>query len=358
MNYVDLKYSRLVSPYLDGWKEVGKDLIRFRCPFCGDSKKSETKTRGYFYAFEDRCNFKCHNCSASMSLQKFLAEVAPSLAGQYTFERFSNSKPKSNESVDQKFITTSQERLKRTASVLDQCQRIRSLPEDHHARKYLDGRQIPERHQNKLFYVEDVRVLAANIDGYRDRQLPKRDCIVIPFFDTDGVLMYLQCRFFDTNFRYMTFQIEEDGKKIWGMDHVDWSKRVYVCEGPFDAMFVDNCIAVAGVSIMSELKYIQERCKSELVLIFDKDYMTNYEVFSMLHQAVKSGHRVVLYDGRFKGKDINAQITDHHTPPEHLMPYLEQRTFGGLAANLELSKFRQPKSPRKDSQYGARKAFF
>ena len=351
MNYLDLKYVRLVSGYLSQWKEVGRDLSRFRCPFCGDSKKNKSLARGYFFSLDDKALFKCHNCGVALPLGKFLSEIAPALASEYKFEKFETHKrPQFKKEADEdRFVTTTQHRLRRTKSVLDICQRILSLPEEHHARQYLDGRLIPENMQAKLFYIENVQELAKKIPGYRDRKLRAMDAIIIPFFDEDSCLMYLQCRFFDEDFRYMTFQVEDEGKKIWGLDRVDWTKRVYVCEGPFDAMFLDNCIAVAGASIMSEIKYFRERATNELVLIFDKDYRSNAEVFSMLKDAVDAGHKVVLYDSTFVAKDLNAQIEEGWTE-DQLRKYLERRTFSGLMAKLELAKIRPPKKRK----YGPR----
>lgn len=358
MNYLDLKYVRLVSGYLTKWKEVGRDLWRFRCPFCGDSKKSDSLARGYFFNLEDKAMFKCHNCGLPLNLGQFLAEIAPALLGEYKLEKFKQKNPTfgDDKKRDEQFITTTQHRLRRTGTILAFCDRLLSLPEDHHARVYLDGRKIPESNQSKLFYIDDVRVLAKNIPGYGERaaKLPKRDAIIIPFFDEDGALMYLQCRFFDENFRYMTFQIEDEGKKIWGLDRVDWSKRVYVCEGPFDAMFLDNCVAVAGAGIMSEIEFFQSKAKAGLTLIFDKDYRTNFEVHRFMCQAVEKGHSLVLFDKEFKGKDMNDQIQKHFWTREYLKTYVDAHTYKGLSAKLELTKIRPPKNAFKSKSNSGR----
>lgn len=356
MNYIDLKYSRLVSPYLKQWKETGQDVMNFRCPFCGDSEKSETLARGYFYQKNDECNYRCHNCGASMGIRKFLAEIAPALAGEYIFERFTSKHKKAEKKDADEFKTSIEDRLVRTNDILKVCTSIGDLSEEHHARVYLTGRKIPRKHLRRLFYVDDVRKLCRVIPGYRDKQLPKKDCIVIPFFDEESTLMYIQCRFFDDNFRYMTFEVEESGKKLWGLNYVDWDKKVYVCEGPFDAMFIDNSIAVAGISLLSEVKYLVERAKAGLVFIFDKDYTVNFEVYNLLMKAIRQGLSVVLFDKRFEGKDINAQVKDHGMSPDQLKKYVDERTFKGLMANLEISKLRPPKR-RIDAFHGAKKSY-
>ena len=46
------------------------DKINFRCPLCGDSRKSSTKKRGFWYC--NTASFFCFNCSTGMSGIKFL----------------------------------------------------------------------------------------------------------------------------------------------------------------------------------------------------------------------------------------------------------------------------------------------
>ena len=88
MDLVDSKYVGLVSSRLLKFKRVKADLYNFRCPICGDSKKSKSKTRGYFYAINSNVNFRCHNCGASMSFNNFLKQIDPTLQKQYAMEKF------------------------------------------------------------------------------------------------------------------------------------------------------------------------------------------------------------------------------------------------------------------------------
>lgn len=346
MDYIDLKYSRLVSSYLTGWKEVSRTVQAFRCPYCGDSNKSKSKTRGYFYEFEGECMYKCHNCGASQGLLKFLKEISPALATDYIFERFKTKGDGNGSALAENMFATDMRGLKQIkVSLLDEtCVRAKTLSDDHHALKYLRGRLIPEDQIARLYYCTDVTKIADQLPEYKDReaQIPKKDAIIIPFIDDKDNLMYLQCRFFSEEFRYLTMQVDENGMKLWGLDRIDWSKDVYVCEGPFDAMFLDNCCAVAGASIMSIVKYIRDRAKKDVVLIFDKDYRTNYEVHSQMIKAVEAGNKIVIYDNQFEAKDLNAYIEDGHTKSQ-LRDYVETRTFSGLMAKLELTKIRQPK---------------
>ena len=88
MNLVDSKYIGLISSRLQKFKKVKTDLYNFRCPICGDSKKTQSKSRGYLYAVKADINFRCHNCGASMTFSSFLKKIDPVAHKQYVFERF------------------------------------------------------------------------------------------------------------------------------------------------------------------------------------------------------------------------------------------------------------------------------
>ena len=47
--YIDLNYIRKIQPRLQQFKKKRDYLFNFRCPVCGDSKKSKTKARAYLY---------------------------------------------------------------------------------------------------------------------------------------------------------------------------------------------------------------------------------------------------------------------------------------------------------------------
>lgn len=349
MDYIDRKHLLIASVYLEGWKDLGNDKFNCRCPLCGDSEKNMRKRRGYFFVHNNTTFYKCHNCGASMNLLGFLNNFSPDLASQYRFDRFA-SKYQRREVIEdtkiERFITNTAERLKRSHDLLADCDRLLSLDEDHPARVYLDGRKIPRKQQKNLFYVKDASTFVPKIDGYADVYVQNTGAILIPFYNEVGALTYCQLRFLSGKIRYLTLEVS-DGKKIWGLSDIDWEKPVYVVEGPFDAMFVDNCLAVAGVSILSECKYLREKCKAGYILVFDKDYQTNREVYDQMVKAIETNEKVVMFDRHFSGKDINDAVLNSEWTSEELMEYLKDRTKTGLAAKLMLTNFKKPPGKQK-----------
>ena len=56
---------------------------RFRCPYCGDSKKRQSKARGYVVEKWGKRFFKCHNCGLSKSFDQFLKDLDAELYAEY-----------------------------------------------------------------------------------------------------------------------------------------------------------------------------------------------------------------------------------------------------------------------------------
>ncbi len=92
-SYIDLKYINEISARLSQFKKKGDYLYNFRCPHCGDSKKSKTKARAYLYRVKNDMFFKCHNCGEGQSLTNFLKFLDVKKYEQYLLERYKGSAP-------------------------------------------------------------------------------------------------------------------------------------------------------------------------------------------------------------------------------------------------------------------------
>jgi hypothetical protein len=46
--WVDIKYANLLGNYLEQYKKLDNYLFNFRCPICGDSKKSKYKSSNQY----------------------------------------------------------------------------------------------------------------------------------------------------------------------------------------------------------------------------------------------------------------------------------------------------------------------
>ena len=79
MYCVEHEYLPMVGCRLDRFVRKKDDLYTFRCPYCGDSAKNKSKTRGYFYSKKNELLFKCHNCGVGRTFANFLKDNFPDL---------------------------------------------------------------------------------------------------------------------------------------------------------------------------------------------------------------------------------------------------------------------------------------
>lgn len=358
MKYVDLKYIRLASVYLQGFKDVGRDTFIFRCPLCGDSKKSVNKKRGYLYVTNDGAFFKCYNTCGSLGLHTFLKKLSPDLASQYAFENFGPQREKPELETDaSKFKTTVEftalkVKKPRRSGPLDVMLSTKDLGLGHRVREYVEGRKIPA--DVELYYARNLNDVCRSIEAYKERTFHEDyQALVFPFRDVDGTLNYLQARilFSESKRRYMTFQLNEDAPKFWGLDRVDFTKPVYLFEGPIDAMMVDNGIASAEGQLSASIKYLESVCQAGFVLVYDADFKTNPQIWNDLQKSQRHGCPIVIHDSDFgKFKDLN-EAAQAGWSRERIQGYLKNHTFVGLNAQLKLAKIKSPVDPLKKA-YG------
>ena len=230
MDQVDSKYIGLVSSRLQKFKRVKSDLYNFRCPICGDSKKTKSKTRGYLYAIKTNVNFKCHNCGASMSLSNFLKKIDPVVHKQYAFEKFKDGHTGRNFVVEEP-------KFEFKAPVFKPKLNLPKATDNPIAKKYLERRKLnPSEYYYTGTFKKWVNTLVSKFDDVTYDE-PR---IVIPLIYKNN-LIGIQGRSLGPNsVKYITIMLEEDAPKIYGLDKVNKEKSIYIIEGPFDSSFVEN----------------------------------------------------------------------------------------------------------------------
>lgn len=329
--YIDRRFLLQVSPRLERFAQKKADLYNFRCPFCGDSQKNKSKCRGFVFRKKNDYFFTCHNCGIGHTFYNFLNFVDPTLVKEYQLERYKDGqtgnhnypKPESMVNIPKPVF---KERIK-----LDS---IASLPEEHFAKVYVKNRKIPENRWSELYFTPDFAEFVAN-HGI-DKDLMKDDPrLVIPFYDKDKNLFAFQGRALsESKLKYITVKLNDDAKKLYGLDRVDLSKKVYVVEGPIDSMYLDNCIATAdaNLSFASEVS-------NNIVLVNDNE-PRNKEIVRQIGDNIKKGYPVCLWPDTIQQKDINDMIISGLTK-EQIMSIIDEHTYSGLRAEFEFNNWRK-----------------
>ena len=93
--------------------------------------------------------------------------------------------------------------------------------------------------------------------------------------------------------------LDDSRTKVFGLDRVDFKKTVYITEGPFDSLFIDNAIAMAGADI--DWKLIDNK---DAVFVFDNE-KRNPEIVKRMAKVIDKGYEVVIWPDHLIEKDLN-----------------------------------------------------
>jgi predicted RNA-binding Zn-ribbon protein involved in translation (DUF1610 family) len=329
--FIDRNFLLQLSPKLRIFSKKKDDLYNFRCPLCGDSQKNKTKCRGYVYRKKNDYFYMCHNCGASMSFFNFLKQVGPSYIEEYQLERYKNSA-----NTNSPEPTFSELKVKPVFKKKLDLPSIESLPDGHFAKDYVIGRKIPESHYSSLYYADDYKALADSFGVENEiKEGDKR--LVIPFYDKEGNLTGFQGRALGySKVRYITIKLVDDAPKIYGLDRVDESKRIFVFEGPIDSMFIENSVAVASSALESAVEHLD---KSKIVLVFDNE-PRNKEIMKLMEHAIDNHFNVVVWPEMIKEKDVNDMILEGFDM-EELCDIMEHHTYVNLRAKMEFVNWKK-----------------
>ena len=117
MQFLDQQYVNLLSPRLQGFAKKKTGLYNFRCPYCGDSEKRKSKTRGYLFTTKTGLVFKCHNCGISKAFFNFLQDQDKVLWEQYNLEKFKESSGGRKRQIDTKVFKKPVFKKKKTVNL-------------------------------------------------------------------------------------------------------------------------------------------------------------------------------------------------------------------------------------------------
>lgn len=336
MSYIDSKYINLVSTQLQNFTSKSNSTYNFRCPYCGDSKKYKNKARGYFFRIKNDFVFKCHNCGVGRTFTNFLKDNSQILYDQYLLERYKEGltgkgsqtpDPAFNFQPPRFFSKNEKGGIDENLATLD---KVSDLNTSHPAREYLEGRKIKDL--SYFYYCPKFKDWTNKQKKIFTTLRQDSARIIIPLRDKDGTLFGFQGRSLapKAKLRYITIMLDETKPKIFGLDKIDETKKVYVTEGPFDSLFLNNSIAMCGSEVdLGQFKY-------DFTYVFDNE-PRNKEIVLKIQKMISKGHDVVIFPTSIKEKDLNDMILAGHDV-QHVV---ESNTYHGLEAKLRLQEWKK-----------------
>lgn len=347
MLYVDVKYANIIGSRLQNYKRKEEYLWNFRCPVCGDSKTNTRKARGYIYKLKTGLAVKCHKCGYSTNIGNFIKYLDTSLYEEYVLENYKEGgAPRSSHKSVEIAIPDILRNSKSVSvddviedDVFSPLKRLDRLSADHPAVKYVAKRLIPKDKWHLLYFCTRFKKYVNSIIPNKFKSLEgEHPRLIIPFFTPEGKCFAFQGRAFGNETpKYLTIKVDEDVDKIiYGLDRIDYSKRIYIVEGPLDSLFIPNCLAVSGSSFASP---IIKAVASNATIVYDNERRSP-ELTKLIKQTIDSNYSVCLWPDNITEKDINEMIAGGRTA-EQLIEIIDNNTFSGPEAQLRFATWRK-----------------
>lgn len=263
------------------------DKFNFRCPYCGDSKKTPRKKRGFLLwnRKADSYIFHCFNCDKNTNFYKFLEFTKPELLPEYIKECNEEKLENFGESKALKPYRDNIISTIKLPSDLVPCS------DNKDCLNYVLKREVPSSIFSKWFYDK------------------KNDAVLIPFYKGNEIYGYqsrkLKQKFFHN-------ELPEDNIKIWNWYNVRISEPIIYVESIFDASIMYNMdyqgVALVGKSIPKKIEYKIYNSGDKAIFIFDNDSAGNIQAEKYSQMFPEA--RFILWDKKLKNiKDIGELYT-------------------------------------------------
>ena len=331
MLLTDLDYIHSISHKLRNFKKKKDYLYNFSCPVCGDSQKKKTKARGYLYRVKDMMLYRCHNCGLSTTFGKLLERVDAEVYKRYVLARYSNGESKHTIHDEPEYQSV----VIKETTLLDTVKTVSRLSSEHPVRKYMQMRKIPEERWDELRLVNKfytfVNRLIPNKFPRVEEDHPR---LIIPFYDKTGKLTGFQGRAFGSEKpKYITIMLDETAPKLYGLDKVNLTEKIYVVEGPIDSMFIDNSIAMAGADAT------KLPSNGDYVFVYDNE-PRNPEIVKRMQKHIDNNDTVVIWPDNVGEKDINDMIIAGKSKLE-ILDIISKSTHKNLSAKMRFTEWKK-----------------
>jgi DNA primase len=267
--------------------------ISFNCPVCDDDRNKHNLEVNYI----DNV-YKCWSCGDSEGTHGPLGKL---------FDKYGNKKQKKLYQVLKPETVVKRERPKKQLK----------LPEGFTLFK--DSSSVYPVRKAAINYLHNRGITDLMIEKYQIGFCDKGDHagrIVIPSYDSKGELNYYIARSWNpmSRAKYKNPEAEKD-KIIFWENLIDWNKDIYLVEGAFDGLFVENSIPMLGKH-MSELLFntIYKNAKGNIIICLDSDaWQNSVKLYHELHGGELWGRiKLIKLPDEKDIADLRGEIKDEY----------------------------------------------
>lgn len=210
------------------------------CPICKEGKSLGRKKRLWYYTSSNK--FHCFNCNRTWNALNWIKE-----ASGMTFEEIQMELINEDYSLDitKNKITTNFVRKELPALPYDSINLFDEIQQKYYStnKHFLNALDYVKQRKMHTAINKSPNLFISLTDSTHANRL------CIPFYDRNKKIAFYQTRALDkTEPRYLGKTGYD--KTVFGIDRIDLDiPYIFIFEGPIDAMFVRNGVAVAGINL-------------------------------------------------------------------------------------------------------------
>ena len=296
-----------------------QNVFNAECPVCKEGKSAGRSRRLFYFPLKNY--LYCHNCSKSWNPFEWVKEVT------------SLTVPEILKRNKQKASDGTQVNIKVTAEPIKSVV-IEDLPTesiDLSNSQQIDFYQANTYVKLALEYCNSRRLFTAVntcnkfFISLTDRV--HRNRLVIPFYDKDNQLVCYQSRSLLSS-QFPKYLTKEGEKCLFGEDKIDPSiPYIFIFEGPIDAMFVRNAVAMAGTDASTkQQQLLNNSIGYEKIFVYDND-KGNTSLTKKIKNKLKNKQKVFVWPEKFnRFKDIN-EVCCHLKLDEFSWKFIVENSF-------------------------------
>lgn len=297
------------------------------CPICREGNSWLKRKRFYFYNKTNSCY--CFNCGYNAKLFKLYYDLTGKPASQTLFTN---------------------EKLKEKEIEIEKPPEI--LPKD--SVNIFESTQIFKNMGNPIFkgclhYLTE-RGLHRAINKpktfwFSSSDYVHKNRLIIPFYDLDGKIVYYQSRKLPFDKSNTPNYLSKNGgdRSLFNADKITEYPYIFIFEGPLDACFCRNGVAVSGINkSRSNLTDKQEEQLNNFPLHTKIWVLDNQDMDETARKKIKqladSGQKVFVWPKNLPYKDFNEMCVDKNINQIET-DFIIKNSFSGPKAKMIISRF-------------------
>jgi DNA primase len=243
-----------------------KKQISFDCPVCSYEIKEleHGDGKGNLEVNYKRGVFKCWSCGETHETHGSIFKLIKEFGTKKQLKKYQLLKPE---------------------YVLDDVTKVYrkvELPKEYVPfRGASEGLKLTHFYKRAINYLRERNVTDETINKYNIGfcyEGEYHDRIIIPSYDKNDVLNYFTARSYESK-PFLKYKNPEAQKEIiiYNENLINWFNPVYICEGPFDSLFLPNSIPMLGKVMSEQLFATLYNNALKIIIVLDGDAYENSE---------------------------------------------------------------------------------